>query len=120
VILDSRDESIYDIRTKTPGPAGALPLTPEIMRSYSSGDLFGWTMDAAMGWDPSQLGRLSFPPKGLGEVRPYVGERSFKLDSEYEEGAGEESGYTIIGGDEIEVLPEETDGTDDDNGSDEE
>ena len=26
------------------------------MRNYTSGDLFGWTMDAAMGWDPSQLG----------------------------------------------------------------
>jgi xylonate dehydratase len=56
VILDSGDESIYDVRTKAPGPPGALPLTPEIMRSYSSGDLFGWTQDAAMGWDPSRLG----------------------------------------------------------------
>ena len=70
--------------------------------------------------DPSQLSRLSFPPKGLEEVRPYAGERAFKLESEYEEEAGEESGYTIIGGDEIEVLPEETDGTDDDADSDEE
>ena len=55
-ILDSGDRSIYDIRTKAPGPPGALPLTPEIMRRYTSGDLFGWTMDAAMGWDPSTLG----------------------------------------------------------------
>ena len=59
-ILDSGDESIYDIRTKAPGPPGALPLTPEIMRDYASGDLFGWTMDAAMGWDPSQLGNKEF------------------------------------------------------------
>jgi putative YjhG/YagF family dehydratase len=56
VILDSRDESIYDIPTKAPGPPGALPLTPEIMRDFASGDLFGWTQDAAMGWDPSKLG----------------------------------------------------------------
>ena len=55
-ILNSGDESIYDVRTKAPGPPGALPLTPEIMREYTSGDLFGWTMDAAMGWDPSNLG----------------------------------------------------------------
>ncbi len=59
-LLDSGDESIYDIQTKAPGPPGALPLTPEIMRDYASGDLFGWTMDAAMGWDPSQLGSKEF------------------------------------------------------------
>jgi tetratricopeptide (TPR) repeat protein len=68
---------------------------------------------------PSQAGKLSFPPKGMEEVRPYVSDKIFKLDSEYEEEAEEESGYTIIGGDEIEVLPEETAG-DDDIGSDEE
>ena len=55
-ILDSGDESIFDVRTKAPGPPGSLPLTPEIMRDFPSGHLFGWTMDAAMGWDPSKLG----------------------------------------------------------------
>jgi hypothetical protein len=70
--------------------------------------------------DPSQAGRLSFPPKGLEEVRPYVSDKVFKLDSEYEDEPEEESGYTIIGGDEIEVLPEESAGADDDSVSDEE
>lgn len=69
--------------------------------------------------DPSQAGRLSFPPKGLEEVRPHVGDKVFKLDSELEE-ADEESGYTIIGGDKIEVMPEESAGTDDDAARDEE
>jgi tetratricopeptide (TPR) repeat protein len=69
---------------------------------------------------PSQAGKLSFPPKGMDEVRPYVSDKIFKLDSELEEEAEEESGYTIIGGDEIEVLPEESVGTDDDTVSDEE
>jgi len=55
--------------------------------------------------DPSQAGRLSFPPKGLEEVHPYVSDRILKVD-EYEE--EEESGYTIVGGEEVEVLPEET------------
>ncbi len=55
-ILDSGDESILDVLTTAPGPPGALPLTPEIMLRYASGDLFGWTMDAGMGWDPSTLG----------------------------------------------------------------
>ena len=70
--------------------------------------------------DPSQVGRLSFPPKGLEEVRPYVSDKIFKMDSELEEEAEEESGYTIIGGDEIEVLPEEPANADDETGSDEE
>ena len=65
---------------------------------------------------PSQAGRLSFPPKGLEEVRPYVSDKVLNLDAESEE----ESGYTIVGGDEIEVLPKESEGTDDEVGSDEE
>ncbi len=56
---------------------------------------------------PSQAGRLSFPSKGAEEIRPYVDEKVFKLESEFQEIMPEESGYTIIGGDEIEVLPEE-------------
>ena len=68
---------------------------------------------------PSQVGKLSFPPKGLEEVRPYISDKVLSLDSEYEEEADEESGYTIIGGDEIEVLPEESAGADDDTVSDE-
>ena len=43
-----------------------------------------------------------------------------KLESEYEEAAIEEPGYTIIGGEEIEVLPEESADIGDDMGSDEE
>nr|MBC8477868.1 hypothetical protein [Dehalococcoidia bacterium] len=66
--------------------------------------------------DPSQVGRLSFPPKGLGEVRPYVSDRILKVD---EEAAEEESGYTIIGGEEIEVLPGESNDSDEDAVSDE-
>ena len=56
---------------------------------------------------PSQAGRLSFPSKGAEGVRPYADEKVFKLESEFEEIMPEESGYTIIGGNEIEVLPEE-------------
>jgi tetratricopeptide (TPR) repeat protein len=60
---------------------------------------------------PSQAGKLSFPPRGMEEFRSYGSDRLLKLESEDEE---EESGYTIIGGDEIEVLPEESEGLDDD------
>ena len=66
----------------------------------------------------SQAGKLSFPPKGMAEFRAYGSDKLSKIDSEGEE-EEDESGYTIIGGDEIQVLPEEAEGVDD-NGSDEE
>ncbi len=56
----SADESIYHIRTKAPGPAGALPLTAELLSSSPSGDLFGMTQNAGMGWDPASVGDKSF------------------------------------------------------------
>ena len=43
------------IRTKADGPSGSLPLTDEILRNWSSGDLFGLTQSAGMGWDPQKL-----------------------------------------------------------------
>jgi molybdopterin converting factor small subunit len=67
---------------------------------------------------PSQAGKLSFPPKGMEEFRSYGSDKLLKLESASED--EEESGYTIIGGDEIEVLPEEAGGGDDDTDSDNE
>jgi tetratricopeptide (TPR) repeat protein len=68
--------------------------------------------------DPSQAGKLSFPPKGMEEFRAYGSDKLSKLESEEEE--EDESGYTIIGGDEVEVLPEEAGGMEDDTGNDDE
>jgi hypothetical protein len=65
---------------------------------------------------PSQAGKLSFPPKGMEEVRPYVSDKIVKLDSEAETEEEDESGYTIIGGDEVEVLPDESMEDDEDTG----
>lgn len=48
---------VTEVLTSAPGPAGSLPLTDEALRQRPSGDLFGWTQDAAMGWDPADLGR---------------------------------------------------------------
>ena len=54
----SNDSSVLNsISSKHAGPEGALPLTPEHLISRPSGDLFGWTQDVGMGWDPSTLGR---------------------------------------------------------------
>ncbi len=55
-ILDSGDPSLYDVRTTAPGPAGALPISPEMLLTRPSGDLFGWSQNAGMGWDPRALG----------------------------------------------------------------
>ena len=55
-ILDSGDPSLYDVRSTAPGPAGALPVTPEMLLTRPSGDLFGWSQNAGMGWDPRALG----------------------------------------------------------------
>jgi hypothetical protein len=67
---------------------------------------------------PSQAGKLSFPPRGMEEFRSYVGDKLLKLEPEDEE--ENESGYTIIGGDEIEVLPDESREVEDDTGGDNE
>ena len=53
----SVEADLYDVRTHASGPTGHLPLEPEFLREAPSGDLFGWTQDAAMGWRPSDLGK---------------------------------------------------------------
>ena len=54
-ILDSGDQSLYHVTTHGPGPEGKLPLTPEILKHRPSGDAFGMTEDAGMGWKPETL-----------------------------------------------------------------
>ncbi|MAZ53976.1 MAG: YjhG/YagF family D-xylonate dehydratase [Trueperaceae bacterium] len=39
------------------GPIGKLPLTPEMLRQEPSGNLFGLTQNAGMGWEPSEVAR---------------------------------------------------------------
>ncbi len=59
-IVDSGDASLFDVASKAPGPAGALPLTHEMLIERPSGDLFGWAMNAGMGWDPQAMGGKEF------------------------------------------------------------
>lgn len=42
------------------GPAGVLPFTAAMLRERPSGDLFGWSQNAGMGWEPSALGGQEF------------------------------------------------------------
>lgn len=51
------DDALLAIRTKAPGPSGALPLTEEMLRERPSGDLFGWSQNAGMGWRAEEMMR---------------------------------------------------------------
>jgi putative YjhG/YagF family dehydratase len=55
-ILDSGDDGLFEVRSTAPGPAGTVPLTAEMLLTRPSGDLFGWSQNAGMGWDPRLLG----------------------------------------------------------------
>ena len=55
--LDALAPASFDVLTRAQGPAGALPLTPDQLSFASSGDLFGWTQNVGMGWDPAELTR---------------------------------------------------------------
>jgi putative YjhG/YagF family dehydratase len=56
-VVDEPDK--YDVRTAASGPVGALPLTPELLEG-PSGDVFGMTQNAGMGWEASKVGRDQF------------------------------------------------------------
>ncbi|MFL6450975.1 MAG: YjhG/YagF family D-xylonate dehydratase [Bryobacteraceae bacterium] len=55
-LFDSGNPAIYEVRTHAPGPAGLLPITPEMLVQEPSGNLFGWSQNAGMGWAPEALG----------------------------------------------------------------
>ena len=54
-VFESGSEAIYTLRTTAPGPSGRLPLEAEQLRAMSSGELFGLTQNAGMGWDPARM-----------------------------------------------------------------
>src|SRR5258705_7958685 len=58
-ILES-DPGVWEITTAGAGPQGQLPLTAEMLLERPSGDIFGLTQNAGMGWDPRELGRPQF------------------------------------------------------------
>jgi xylonate dehydratase len=45
----------WDVETKGAGPEGKLPLTDAMLRDLPSGDLFGLTQNAGMGWDVQRM-----------------------------------------------------------------
>ncbi|MEE3365224.1 MAG: YjhG/YagF family D-xylonate dehydratase [Planctomycetota bacterium] len=59
-LLDSGQDDLFEIRTSAAGPSGSLPLTDEMLRDRPSGDIFGMTQNAGMGWTPEQLTRPQY------------------------------------------------------------
>src|SRR4051794_33449319 len=58
--FDAGSPELFDVATHAPGPTGSLPFTETMLRSRPSGDLFGWSQNAGMGWTPSALGGREF------------------------------------------------------------
>lgn len=54
--FESGNPDIYTLRTTAKGNPGSLPLTPQQLAGAPSGDLFGWSQNVGMGWDPKELG----------------------------------------------------------------
>src|SRR6266576_819159 len=59
-LLSTASEGIFELKTKAAGPTGSLPLTEDLLRNSPSGDLFGLTQNAGMGWNPAEVGRKQF------------------------------------------------------------
>src|SRR5713101_3357271 len=59
-VRESTEPGIYQIQTRAEGPAGSLPITAQMLLDSPSGDLFGLTQNAGMGWNPAEVGRKQF------------------------------------------------------------
>jgi putative YjhG/YagF family dehydratase len=56
-VLDSGDVELFRVTASQPGPAGQLPLSSTDLLDRPSGDVFGWSQDVGMGWQPAELRR---------------------------------------------------------------
>jgi putative YjhG/YagF family dehydratase len=54
-VVESSDADLYRVATHARGPQGSLPITAEMLRNAPSGNLFGLTQNAGMGWDPARM-----------------------------------------------------------------
>ena len=60
IVEISSREDVFEVRTRAPGPEGTLPLQIEQVTGSPSGDIFAYSQNAGMGWNPSELGRSEF------------------------------------------------------------
>jgi len=54
-VLETEDQDWSAVATHAPGPSGQLPITPEMLLTQPSGNLFGLSMNVGMGWDPGRV-----------------------------------------------------------------
>jgi putative YjhG/YagF family dehydratase len=54
-VLETTDAGLLTVATHARGPAGVLPLSAEMLLKEPSGNLFGLTQNAGMGWAPDRL-----------------------------------------------------------------
>lgn len=47
--------ALWEVQTSAAGPQGSLPLSADMLRDWPSGDLFGMTQNAGMGWPPQEM-----------------------------------------------------------------
>jgi xylonate dehydratase len=59
-IVDGGNQEIFEVRSKAAGPQGQLPLQVEQVLNSPSGDIFGYSQNAGMGWNPAELNRKEF------------------------------------------------------------
>ena len=59
-VLGEEETAYFEVSTKADGPPGSLPLTDDMLRHWPSGDLFGLSQNAGMGWNPSEVDRDPF------------------------------------------------------------
>jgi xylonate dehydratase len=59
-LLTTPSAALTALTTAGEGPQGRLPLTAEMLLERPSGDIFGLTQNAGMGWAPHELGRPQF------------------------------------------------------------
>ena len=60
ILGEDGPETVFQVRTTAPGPQGRLPLSEEEVVGRPSGDIFAYSQNAGMGWNPSELGRKEF------------------------------------------------------------
>jgi len=54
-LLEPADESFLRVTTRAAGPVGSLPIDDDMLRHWPSGDLFGLSQNAGMGWSPREM-----------------------------------------------------------------
>src|SRR4051812_32026027 len=59
-LVETKSDALYSFTSTQKGPAGALPVTDDLLRHAPSGDLFGWTQNVGMGLSPTLLGRKEY------------------------------------------------------------